>query len=43
MEIQGSHEKLTGATGWEPEIPLEQTLLDMLEWWRGRIRAEVAS
>jgi GDP-4-dehydro-6-deoxy-D-mannose reductase len=43
MEIQGSHQKLTSATGWEPEIPLEQTLRDMLEWWRGRIKAEVAS
>lgn len=30
-----SHEGLTSATGWEPEIPLEQTLVDTLEWYRG--------
>jgi GDP-4-dehydro-6-deoxy-D-mannose reductase len=43
MEIRGSHDKLTRATGWEPEIPLDQTLHDMLEWWRSRTRAGVAS
>jgi GDP-4-dehydro-6-deoxy-D-mannose reductase len=42
-EIQGSHEKLTRATGWEPEIPLDQTLLDMLDWWRSRTRAGVTN
>jgi GDP-4-dehydro-6-deoxy-D-mannose reductase len=29
--------KFTRATGWEPEIPFEQTLADTLEWWRGQI------
>jgi GDP-4-dehydro-6-deoxy-D-mannose reductase len=24
-------------TGWSPQIPLEQTLFDTLEYWRGRI------
>ncbi|MCA1690583.1 MAG: GDP-mannose 4,6-dehydratase, partial [Actinobacteria bacterium] len=37
MEIRGSHEKLTSATGWEPEIPLERTLRETLEWWRQSI------
>jgi GDP-4-dehydro-6-deoxy-D-mannose reductase len=41
MDIRGSHEKLTAATGWLPEIPLEQTLRDALDWWRERIGAEV--
>jgi nucleoside-diphosphate-sugar epimerase len=41
MEIVGSHEKLTSATGWEPEIPLEQTLHDALDWWRQRCAAGV--
>jgi GDP-4-dehydro-6-deoxy-D-mannose reductase len=36
MEIRGSHDKLTNATGWQPEIPFEQTIADTLEWWRGR-------
>jgi GDP-4-dehydro-6-deoxy-D-mannose reductase len=26
-------------TGWAPQIPLEQTLYDILEYWRDRIRA----
>jgi GDP-4-dehydro-6-deoxy-D-mannose reductase len=32
-EIRGSHERLTAATGWEPEIPLERTLADTVAWW----------
>lgn len=27
-------------TGWEPRIPLEQTLADILDYWRKRISAE---
>ena len=42
-EIYGSHQKLTGATGWEPRIPLEQTIGDTLDWWRERTRSGVAS
>jgi GDP-4-dehydro-6-deoxy-D-mannose reductase len=42
MEIVGSHQRLTQATGWEPEIPLETTLRDALDWWRQRAPAEVA-
>jgi GDP-4-dehydro-6-deoxy-D-mannose reductase len=39
MEIRGSHDKLTDATGWKPEIALDETLRDTLEWWRGEVRA----
>jgi GDP-4-dehydro-6-deoxy-D-mannose reductase len=42
-EIQGSHERLSHATGWQPEISLEQTLQELLDWWRARTRAEVTS
>jgi GDP-4-dehydro-6-deoxy-D-mannose reductase len=42
-EIYGSHQKLTGATGWEPGIPLDQTIADTLDWWRERTRSGVAS
>jgi GDP-4-dehydro-6-deoxy-D-mannose reductase len=41
MEIRGSHQRLTEATGWTAEIPLEQTLRDTLDWWRERTMAEV--
>lgn len=33
MEVRGSAERLRAATGWEPEIPLEQTLADTVAWW----------
>jgi GDP-4-dehydro-6-deoxy-D-mannose reductase len=36
MDIRGSHEKLTDATGWQPELPFEQTIKDTLDWWRSR-------
>jgi GDP-4-dehydro-6-deoxy-D-mannose reductase len=34
MDIRGSHDRLTEATGWDPQIPLERTLSDTLDWWR---------
>ncbi len=30
--------KLKNATGWEPQIPFEQTLRDILEYWRSRVK-----
>jgi GDP-4-dehydro-6-deoxy-D-mannose reductase len=36
MDIRGSHDKLTSATGWQPVIPFEQTIKDTLDWWRAR-------
>lgn len=32
----GDPSLLREATGWRPEIPLEQTLSDLLSWWRER-------
>ena len=34
FEIRGSAERLHAATGWTPQIPLEQTLADTLAAWR---------
>ena len=38
--LRGSHDRLTAATGWEPEIPIAQTLIDLLEDWRTRLLTE---
>ena len=38
-DMRGSHDRLTAATGWNPEIPLDQTVLDTLAWWRERLSA----
>lgn len=35
--IAGSHDRLTRDTGWMPEIPIEQTLADLLDHWRLRV------
>ena len=32
--VRGDNTKLRAATGWTPEIPLEKTLAEILEWWR---------
>jgi GDP-4-dehydro-6-deoxy-D-mannose reductase len=34
MEMRGSHASLTAATGWEPLVPLEETLADTFHFWR---------
>lgn len=43
--LQGSGEKLRKATGWEPKRVPEETLVEVLDWWRdevtaGRVRAD---
>lgn len=39
MEIRGSHDRLTEATGWRPEIAVEAMLGDTVAWWRERLAA----
>lgn len=34
--LQGDHSKLTAATGWRPALSFEQTLSDLLAYWRNR-------
>jgi GDP-4-dehydro-6-deoxy-D-mannose reductase len=35
--IYGSAARFCQQTGWEPEIPFEQTLADVLGYWRGQV------
>jgi GDP-4-dehydro-6-deoxy-D-mannose reductase len=42
MEIRGSHDRLTEATGWRPELAIERTLADTLGFWRDHLREPVA-
>jgi len=35
-ELIGDNSKIKTTTGWSPEIPLEQTLKNVLEYWRGK-------
>ena len=37
-ELRGSAERLHAACGWEPVIPMEQTVGDALEAWRSALR-----
>jgi GDP-4-dehydro-6-deoxy-D-mannose reductase len=37
MEVRGDPARLREATGWEPSIPLDVTLADTVEWWRGQL------
>lgn len=43
LVIAGDTTKFQGCTGWRPEISLEVTLQDMLNWWRQRIREGAAA
>lgn len=40
--LHGDNSKLVRDTGWKPEIALEQTLADLLEWWRAHEAAAVS-
>ena len=31
--------KFKGHTGWQPEIPFEQTMQDLLDYWRERVKS----
>ena len=38
--LQGDGTKINGDTGWEPNLPLEQSLEDVLNYWRIVIRSK---
>ncbi len=39
-DLYGSPGPLRDQLGWRPRIPLDQTLADTLDWWRGEVQKE---
>ena len=39
MDLRGDHSRLSAATGWEPQIPLSQTMADTISWWERELAA----
>ena len=39
-DLYGSPARLRADTGWTPEIPIDTTLADTLDWWRERVARE---
>jgi GDP-4-dehydro-6-deoxy-D-mannose reductase len=37
--VLGSADRLRESTGWEPRIPIGQTVANLLDWWRRRLDA----
>src|SRR5207245_5395247 len=37
--VYGDPARLSEATGWAPEIPLSQSVADLLDWWRAELAA----
>jgi GDP-4-dehydro-6-deoxy-D-mannose reductase len=37
--VLGDHSQLTRDTGWTPQLPLVQTVDDLLDYWRQTLRA----
>jgi GDP-4-dehydro-6-deoxy-D-mannose reductase len=35
--LRADNSKFCNLTGWKPEIPLEKTLEDLLNYWRERV------
>jgi GDP-4-dehydro-6-deoxy-D-mannose reductase len=29
--------RLIHATGWQPQVPIQQTIADTLDWWRAQV------
>ena len=43
MVLQGDPSKFKAQTGWQPEIPFQQTLSDLLNHWREEVRSSNGS
>jgi GDP-4-dehydro-6-deoxy-D-mannose reductase len=36
-DVRGSYARLKAATGWEPRIPISQTIADSIAWWESEL------
>ena len=36
LDSRGSHAKLTAQTGWQPQVPFDDLLTELLQYWRDR-------
>lgn len=36
--LLGDYSKLNGKTGWNPTIPFEKTMKDLLDYWREKVQ-----
>jgi GDP-4-dehydro-6-deoxy-D-mannose reductase len=43
MDLRGDHSLLTRDTGWNPSIPLRQTMSDTIGWWEKKIANEIGT
>jgi GDP-4-dehydro-6-deoxy-D-mannose reductase len=43
MDLYGDHGPLTAATGWQPQVPLRQTMSDTIQWWRHELSSAAPS
>jgi GDP-4-dehydro-6-deoxy-D-mannose reductase len=39
MDLRGDPARLSADTGWEPRIPLRQTMADAIDWWEDQLAA----
>ena len=37
MDLRGANDRIAAATGWRPEIPFRQTMLDTIDWWERKL------
>jgi GDP-4-dehydro-6-deoxy-D-mannose reductase len=37
MDLRGANDRLCSDTGWQPEIPFRQTVLEIVQWWESEL------
>jgi GDP-4-dehydro-6-deoxy-D-mannose reductase len=37
IDLRGANDRIRSATGWQPEIPFRQTVLETVQWWESEL------